>query len=92
MKTSWRWTALAVASPIMMTYAVLGFDYGMFAASSGLSLLYPVVMAAGVYSGSVEFMMVTMLAGAFDPVGVFVMAFLVGARHLFYGISMLDRS
>ncbi|MDO5320268.1 MAG: AzlC family ABC transporter permease, partial [bacterium] len=84
-------TALAVASPIMMTYAVLGFGYGMFAASSGLSLLYPIVMAAGVYSGSVEFMMVTMLGGAFDPVGVFVMAFLVGARHLFYGISMLDR-
>ena len=75
----------------MMTYAVLGFGYGMFAASSGLSLLYPIVMAAGVYSGSVEFMMVTMLGGAFDPVGVFVMAFLVGARHLFYGISMLDR-
>jgi len=83
--------AVGVASPIMTTYAVLGFGYGMFAASSGLPLVYPVVMAAVVYSGSVEFMMVAMLAGAFDPVGAFVMAFLVGARHLFYGVSMLDR-
>lgn len=83
--------AIGVASPIMMTYAVLGFGYGMFAASSGLPIAYPIIMAAGVYSGSVEFMMVTLLVGVFDPVGAFVMAFLVGARHLFYGVSMLDR-
>jgi len=75
----------------MATYAVLGFGYGMFAASSGLALVYPVVMAALVYSGSVEFMMVSLLAGGFQPVSAFVMAFLVGARHLFYGVSMLER-
>lgn len=83
--------AASVAAPIMATYGALGFGYGMFASASGLSLVYPAVMAAVVYSGSVEFMMVTLLFGGFRPVDVFVMAFLVGARHLFYGVSMLDR-
>lgn len=83
--------AFPIAAPIMATYAVLGFGYGMFAASSGLSLVYPMVMAALIYSGSVEFLMVTALAGDFQPVDIFVMSFLVGARHLFYGVSMLER-
>lgn len=83
--------ALPVAAPILATYAALGFGYGLFAASGGLPVVYPAVMAAFVYSGSVEFMMVTMFAGAFRPADVFVLAFLVGARHLFYGVSMLER-
>lgn len=93
-KPQWRRTlsaALAVASPIMATYAALGFGYGMFASASHLPIAYPLVMAAAVYSGSVEFMMVTLLFGDFRPAAAFVMAFLVGARHLFYGVSMLDR-
>lgn len=83
--------ACAAVAPIMATYATLGFGYGMFATASGLSPIYPVVMAAIIYSGSVEFMMVTLLFGGFHPASVFVMAFLVGARHLFYGVSMLER-
>lgn len=43
------------------------------------------------YSGSVEFVAVKVLMGSFHPLQAFVMAFMIGARHLFYGITMLDR-
>ena len=44
-----------------------------------------------IFAGSMEFVTVSMLLGAFDPLSAFVMTLMVNARHLFYGISMLDR-
>ncbi len=43
------------------------------------------------YIGSLEFLMVPILQSAFNPASVFVTAILVGARHIFYGISMLSK-
>jgi len=48
-------------------------------------------MALFVYSGSAEFLGLGMLLANFNPLGAASMALVVGARHLFYGISMLDR-
>lgn len=44
-----------------------------------------------IFAGSVEFITVNMLLGAFNPVQALVMTLMVNARHLFYGISMLDK-
>jgi 4-azaleucine resistance transporter AzlC len=48
-------------------------------------------MAATIFAGSLEFIMANMLTGAFAPVTAFVMGLVVNARHIFYGIAMLDR-
>lgn len=77
--------------PILAAYWLIGLGYGLYAARLGLPWWFPTLTAALVYSGSVEFILATMFLGAFRPVSVFAMAFLVGARHLFYGISMLER-
>ena len=58
---------------------------------SGFSFLYPAIMSLTIFGGSLEFVAVTMLLAPFAPVQTFVMALLIQARHLFYGISMLDR-
>lgn len=58
---------------------------------SGFSFWYPMLMSLTIYAGSVEFVVVNMLLGAFSPVQAFVMALMLNARHLFYGISMLDK-
>ncbi len=65
--------------------------YGLLMSKSGFSPLWPLFMAMFVFSGSVEFVAVRMLQGAFHPLQSFVIALLICARHLFYGISMLDR-
>lgn len=44
-----------------------------------------------IFAGSMEFITTNMLLGAFDPIQAFLMTLMVNARHIFYGISMLDK-
>ena len=41
--------------------------------------------------GSLEFVTVEMLLSPFVPMQVLIMTLLIQARHIFYGISMLER-
>ncbi len=82
-------TALRLSLPVLGAYWFLGITYGLLAASMGYGLWIPCVMATLIYSGSVEFIALTLLAGSFHPAAAAAMALMVGARHLFYGISML---
>lgn len=52
---------------------------------------YPMLMSVTIFAGSIEFVTVNMLLGAFNPLQAFVMTLMINARHLFYGISMLDK-
>ncbi len=83
--------AFRLSVPVMGAYLFLGATYGMLAASYGYAIWTPLAMAMVIYSGSVEFIALTMLLGVFDPLGAFAMSVMVGARHLFYGLTMLDR-
>jgi 4-azaleucine resistance transporter AzlC len=58
---------------------------------SGFSFVYPMIMSFIIFGGSLEFVAVEMLLSPFAPVQVLVMTLLIQARHLFYGISMLDK-
>ena len=58
---------------------------------SGFSFWYPCLMSLTIFAGSVEFVAVDMLLGAFAPFRALAMTLMINARHLFYGISMLDR-
>ncbi len=77
--------------PVLAGYWFLGLAYGVFANASGFSAWYPVAMAMLVYGGSLEFVAITMLAAPFAPVQTFLVALMVQARHLFYGIPLLSR-
>ena len=77
--------------PILAGFLVLGMSYGVYARASGFTFWYPVCMAVAIFGGSLEFVAVAMLLGAFAPVQTFMMALLIQARHLFYGISMLEK-
>lgn len=77
--------------PIFAGFWFLGLTYGIYMNVSGFSFVYPMVMSLLIFAGSVEFVAVDMLLGAFDPLQALVMTVMINARHLFYGISMLDR-
>lgn len=76
--------------PVCIGFLVLGLSYGLFATSQGLHPLYPFVMSLVIYAGSMEFITVDLLLAPFAPVSSFLLAMMIGARHLFYGISMLE--
>lgn len=77
--------------PVMAGYGFLGLTYGIYMHALGFSFLYPMLMACFIYAGAVEFIVANMLTGAFHPLQAFMMALMVNARHLFYGLAMLDR-
>lgn len=77
--------------PIFAGFCFLGMTYGIYAKTSGFSFWYPLAMSIAIFGGSLEFLTVSMLLAPYAPVQVLFTALLIQARHLFYGISMLDK-
>ena len=77
--------------PIFAGFWFLSLAYGIYMNASGFSFVYPMFMSLLIYGGSLEFVAVEMLLSPFAPVQVLVMTLLIQARHLFYGISMLEK-
>ena len=77
--------------PILAGFLFLGMTYGVLMNVSGFSFWYPMLMSLIIFAGSIEFVTVNMLLGAFNPLQALAMTLMINARHLFYGISMLDK-
>lgn len=77
--------------PIFAGFCFLGMTYGIYMNVSGFSFWYPMLMSLTIFAGSIEFVAVNMLLGAFNPLQALAVTFMINARHLFYGISMLDK-
>lgn len=77
--------------PIMTGFLFLGMSYGIYMKVSGFSFVYPLCMSLVIFGGSLEFVTVSMLLGSFAPVQTFLMALMIQARHLFYGIALLEK-
>jgi 4-azaleucine resistance transporter AzlC len=59
--------------------------------SLGFSAVYPILMSLTIFAGSMEFVAANLLLGAFNPMNALFLTVMVNARHLFYGISMLEK-
>lgn len=77
--------------PIFAGFWFLGLTYGIYMNVSGFSFIYPMLMSLTIFAGSMEFVTVNLLLGAFNPLQALMLTLMVNARHLFYGISMLDK-
>ncbi len=84
-------TAFPYTIPILAGFLFLGITYGIYMNVSGFSFVYPMLTSMLVFAGSAEFILVNMLIGAFDPIQTFLMILMINARHLFYGISLLEK-
>ncbi len=77
--------------PIFAGFWFLGLTYGVYMNVSGFHFFYPMFMSVLIFAGSMEFVAANLLLGAFNPLQAFLLTLMINARHLFYGISMLDR-
>ncbi|RAP76037.1 azaleucine resistance protein AzlC [Paenibacillus montanisoli] len=77
--------------PIFAGFLFLGTAYGIYMNVSGFDAVYPILMSLLIFAGSMEFVAVNLLLGAFNPLGALFLTLMVNARHLFYGISMLEK-
>ena len=83
--------AFPLTLPICAAFLFLGISYGFYICSKGFSPWYPFFTSALVFAGSMEFVLVTMLLSPFNPLYCFFMALMINSRHLFYGLSMLEK-
>ena len=90
-KTKAAKAAFPYTLPILTGFLFLGIAYGVYMNSLGFSFVYPMIMSVTIFAGSMEFVAATMLLSKFDPLAAFVTTLMVNARHLFYGISMLEK-
>lgn len=77
--------------PVLTGFLVLGMAYGMLMQAKGYGAVWSLLMSAIAFCGSMQFVAITLLTTVFDPVQAFLMSLMVNARHLFYGLSMLEK-
>lgn len=83
--------ALYSTIPVMTGYLALGFGFGIILKANGFDTLLSAVMSLTIYAGSMQYVTVGLLAGGASLITVALTTLMVNARHLFYGISMLDK-
>ena len=77
--------------PVMTGYVFLGISYGVLITASGFPFWMPILTSLTVFAGSMEFVLVNLLLDGFDLLQAFLMTLMINARHLFYGVAMLDK-
>ena len=75
----------------MAGYIVLGIGFGIVLRSKGFGLGWCLAMSLFIYAGSMQYVAVDLMAAGVGLITVALTTLLVNARHLFYGISMIDR-
>ena len=77
--------------PIMAGYIVLGMGFGVLLESKGYGVLWAIAMSVFIYAGSMQYVAINLITGGASVIATALMTLMVNARHLFYGISMLDK-
>lgn len=78
------------ALPVMTGYLVLSIGFGLLLQDKGYGWCWPVLMSTGIYAGSMQFVTINLLStGASRSIDI--MTLMVNIRHLFYGITMLEK-
>lgn len=83
-------TAFLDTVPVMTGYVFLGFGFGILMQQSGFNVLWSGAMSLFIYAGSMQYVAVSLLTSGASLLTAALTAFVVNARHLFYGISMID--
>ena len=76
--------------PVLAGYLFLGAGFGILLEESGYGVTWAFSMAVIMLAGSGQYLAVSLLANGASLLTTAVTTLLVNARHLFYGISLID--
>lgn len=77
--------------PVFAGYVVLGMGFGILLESKGYGILWAFLMSLTIYAGSMQYVAIDLLTGGASLISSAIMTFMVNARHIFYGVSMIER-
>lgn len=84
-------TAFVATLPVLTGYLVLGFGFGIIMRTNGFGLALTFAMSLLIYAGSMQYAAIGLFTGGASLLTVALTTLMVNARHLFYGISMLEK-
>lgn len=87
----WFRSAFLDTLPVMAGYLVIGLGFGILAQANGYGFWWVLAMSTLVYAGSMQYVAITLLTGGVSLLTAGLTTLVVNARHLFYGLSMIDR-
>ena len=83
--------AFTATIPVMTGYLVLAIGFGILLKTKGYGVGWSLAMSGFIYAGSMQYLAIDLLCGGASLITTAVTTLMVNARHLFYGISMIDR-
>ena len=83
--------AFTATLPVMAGYLILGFGFGIIIKSSGFTIGLAAAMSTLIYAGSMQYVAIGLMTGGASLVTTALTTLMVNIRHLFYGISMLEK-
>ena len=91
MKTRALRAALPLTLPVLAGFSFLGIAFGILMTAKGYAAGWAILMSLVVFAGSAQYLALTFLTLPFTPLNAFLLTLLVNSRHLFYGLSLLDK-
>ena len=83
--------AFSVTIPVMTGYLVLAIGFGILLKTKGYGVGWSIAMSGFIYAGSMQYLTIDLLCGRASLLTTAMTTLMVNARHLFYGISMVER-
>lgn len=84
-------TAFIATIPVLTGYIALGIGFGILLRAKGFGLWWAVFMSVFIYAGSMQYLAIDLMAGGASLLTAALTTLLVNVRHVFYGISMVDK-
>lgn len=83
--------AFLMTVPVLTGYICLGIGFGIVLESKGFGVIWAFAMGLFIYAGSMQYVAIDLLTGGASLIATALTTLMVNARHLFYGISMIDK-
>lgn len=83
--------ALRQSLPMLIGFFPVGITYGVLMQNAGYHFLWSGACSLFVFAGSLQYLMVDFFAQGTSLLTVAVMALLLNSRHIFYGLSLVER-
>lgn len=83
--------ALKKSLPVLFGYLFLGSAFGIMLYDAGYNWIWAVLISVVVFAGSGQFLLVSLLSSAASIPTVAMMTLFINSRHMFYGLSLIDK-
>lgn len=83
--------SLKTSMPVILGYIPAGFAFGLMMSSIGQKVLTSFIMSVVIYAGAGQYMAVDLIKNNVTLLSIAVTTFLINSKHLFYGLSLLDK-